>query len=277
MDSNNILLSIESRLPEFSKGKQQIALYILSNPNEAAFQTASQIGKAVNISESTVVRFAGDLGYKGFPPFQKALQQVVKSLLQKKEPLLPERSESKFTDPCVQEMEFIGEQLQQLWQKEAVRALETFSQALSRCNTLYLTATALGSLFLPYCKFAAQWAMDSVFTLCSSPKEALLPVLRNVSPGDMVLALGMGEWEPSFSSVLEEAKKQGAEILLLTDGSSQRLSFRGDLVLEFTPRGQEMYLPTVQVLPFLQGIFSLAGKSRASFPYISEDPYGGLK
>ena len=68
-------------MPRFSKGQRQIARYMLEHYEKAAYQTASRLGSIVGVSESTVVRFAIELGYAGYPELQKALQELVRTKL----------------------------------------------------------------------------------------------------------------------------------------------------------------------------------------------------
>ena len=77
----DILAHIQENLPAFSKGQKLIANYILHNYDKAAFMTASRLGKTVNVSESTVVRFAAELGFDGYPSMQKALQEMIRNKL----------------------------------------------------------------------------------------------------------------------------------------------------------------------------------------------------
>ena len=79
--TSDILTLIQSGMPRFSKGQKLIANYILSSYDKAAFMTASKLGKTVNVSESTVVRFAVELGYDGYPAMQKALQEMIRNKL----------------------------------------------------------------------------------------------------------------------------------------------------------------------------------------------------
>ena len=64
-----------------SKGQKLLADYILKNYDKAVFLTAAKLGKVVGVSESTVVRFATQLGYQGYPGFQKALEELVRNKL----------------------------------------------------------------------------------------------------------------------------------------------------------------------------------------------------
>ena len=79
--SKDILSLISSKMNTFSKGQKLIANYILSSYDKAAFMTASKLGKTVHVSESTVVRFASELKYDGYPAMQKALQEMIRNRL----------------------------------------------------------------------------------------------------------------------------------------------------------------------------------------------------
>ena len=78
---NDVLSKIQAGMGSFSKGQRLIANYITTSYDKAAFMTASKLGKTVNVSESTVVRFAVELGYEGYPSLQKALQEMVRNKL----------------------------------------------------------------------------------------------------------------------------------------------------------------------------------------------------
>lgn len=73
---NDLMNKIQNNLSTFSKGQRLIAKYIIEHYDKAAFLTASKLGSTVGVSESTVVRFATELGYAGYPQLQKALQEI---------------------------------------------------------------------------------------------------------------------------------------------------------------------------------------------------------
>ena len=77
----DILSVLEEKGPTFSKGQRRIAGYITESYDKAAFMTASRLGKIVGVSESTVVRFAVELGFDGYPEMQKAMQEMVMNRL----------------------------------------------------------------------------------------------------------------------------------------------------------------------------------------------------
>ena len=78
---NDLLSMLSKGSSKFSKGQRIIAKYILNNYDKAAFMTAGKLGKIVGVSESTVVRFAAELGYDGYPSMRKALQEMIRNRL----------------------------------------------------------------------------------------------------------------------------------------------------------------------------------------------------
>ena len=77
----HLLTRIDLMMNGFSKGQKRIALYIEEHYDKAAFMTASKLGETVGVSESTVVRFATELGYDGYPKLQKAMQEMIRNKL----------------------------------------------------------------------------------------------------------------------------------------------------------------------------------------------------
>ena len=76
--TNELLIRMEEKYKKMSKGQKRLADYVTENYDKAVFLTAARLGEVVGVSESTVVRFATQLGYKGYPGFQKALEEVIK-------------------------------------------------------------------------------------------------------------------------------------------------------------------------------------------------------
>ena len=80
-NTNDLTNRINQAYSTMSKGQKLLATYISDNYDKAVFLTAARLGEVVGVSESTVVRFASHLGYKGYPEFQKALEELVRNKL----------------------------------------------------------------------------------------------------------------------------------------------------------------------------------------------------
>ena len=77
----DLLVQIENKMSTFSKSQKLIANYIINSYEKAAYMTALKLGNAVNVCESTVVRFAIEMGFEGYPELQKSLQSLIKNRL----------------------------------------------------------------------------------------------------------------------------------------------------------------------------------------------------
>ena len=119
--NRDILTVIQGNMHTFSKGQKRIANYILNSYDKAAFMTASRLGKKVSVSESTVVRFATEIGYEGYPELQKAMQETRAASQWESEKLLKE------------------------FQSQAGKISESYSSRLSRAeDTLRESARSIG-------------------------------------------------------------------------------------------------------------------------------------
>ena len=78
---NELVQRLEDGYNKFSKGQKKLADFIREDYDKAAFMTAAKMGEEVGVSESTVVRFATALGYEGYPQFQRALGEMVRTKL----------------------------------------------------------------------------------------------------------------------------------------------------------------------------------------------------
>ena len=81
MKDDRLFKTLKDKMADFSKGQKKIADFILTQYDKAAYITAAKLGKTVGVSESTVVRFASELGYDGYPAMQKAVREMIKNRL----------------------------------------------------------------------------------------------------------------------------------------------------------------------------------------------------
>lgn len=73
---------IRDSYPTLSRSYRKVADYILANPFDVAFMTATQLAAAVEVNTTTVVRFAQALGYTGYPHLLDAIRQRVRTEIQ---------------------------------------------------------------------------------------------------------------------------------------------------------------------------------------------------
>lgn len=132
---------INEKLSGLSKGHKLIANYILSHYDKAAFMTAQKLGKTVGVSESTVVRFASELGYDGYPALQKGLQELMRNKLttvQRIEVTSDLMSSDNVLERVLNlDIDKIRRTLEETSKEDFNNAVDT----IVSCNTLYIMGT----------------------------------------------------------------------------------------------------------------------------------------
>lgn len=224
---------LEKMAPAMSKAQRRIAQYIKEHYEAASGDTAARVGRACQVSESTVVRFAIQLGYAGYPEFQAALREDLKRSL-----TLPERMNlMSFMDPA-KKADFLGyvyeHDIQLLRRAKRERdgdAFEATVQALLSSERIFIagvrSAAPLGqflayylSLFLP--------DVRQVFPGASSEMvERLLPITAK----DMLLGISFPRYSSRTVRCMAFAQSRGAKVIGLTDRRNSPLAEYSEILL----------------------------------------------
>lgn len=229
--SNDILNRLQAETNRFSKGQRAIARYITESYDKAAFMTANAIGKAVGVSESTVVRFAVELGYDGYPSMQKAMQEMVVNRL-----------------TSVQRIEVMGDRIgkqdllntviqsdiEKLRQTADIVSRQGFQSAVEsilkarRVFVLGVRSTAPLANFLGY--YLSQM-LDTVHVVTSSGTSSVFEKVISVDERDAVVAFSFPRYSTSTALGAEYCRSKGATVIGITDSLISPLGRNCDHVL----------------------------------------------
>lgn len=220
----DFLAQLKGRMPEFSKGQRAIARYILSNFDKASYMTAAQLGKASGVSESTVVRFAVELGCDGYPDFQKHLAEYVSDRL----------SMAKRLEIAVDEMDFdeltdfvMGndmENLQKTWENLDRNALNEAVESLLSARHIYVIGVRSCSAMAQLLVFYLRLMLDNVTPVVSSGSTEMLEQLLRVGAEDVVVGISFPRYSMATIKALEFANDRNAKIIVLTDSKHSPLN-----------------------------------------------------
>lgn len=219
----DILMSIQDRMSSFSKGKKRIAQYILGNYDKAAFMTAAKLGDTVNISESTVVRFAADLGYDGYPAMQKALQEMIRGKLTAVQRI--EVSNDRLADQDVlatvmnSDMEKLRMSLDGIDRAEFARAVDAIVDA----RNIYIIGVRSAAALSDFLAFYFNLVFDNVRQVKTTLASEMFEQLLRVGPGDVVIGISFPRYSTRTVRAMEFARDQGAEVIAITDSEMSPL------------------------------------------------------
>lgn len=215
--AKSILHTIESNMSGFSKGQKRIAGYILENYDKAAFMTASKLGKLVGVSESTVVRFASELGYDGYPSMQRALQEMIRSRLTSTQRI-------QAAGDMLSGQDVLGAVLQsdidklRLAVDEADRAeFDKVVSLVMECKHLYILGVRSSYFVAGYLNFYLHLLSENVTLVQSNAAGEILEQLIHIGPGDVMIAISFPRYSKVTMNTVKFAQSRGATIVAITD------------------------------------------------------------
>ena len=228
---NDILNMLQSNLPKFSKGQRAIARYITENYDKAAFMTANRLGKTVGISESTVVRFATELGYDGYPAMQKALQEMVVNRLTSAQRIEVANdrigNQDILTTVIQSDMEKLRQTAEMISRQDFLQAVDQILNA-RKVYIIGVRSTAPLANFFGY--YLGQM-LDNVHTVTTSGTSAVFEQIISVDERDAVVAFSFPRYSTSTAQGARYCRSKGARVIGITDSPASPLGRNCDYVL----------------------------------------------
>ncbi len=218
--TSDILTLIQNGMSRFSKGQKLIANYIINSYDKAAFMTASKLGKTVNVSESTVVRFAVELGYDGYPAMQKALQEMIRNKLtsvQRIEVANDRIGNQEILSMVLQsDIEKIRTTLEEV-DKEAFQAAV---DDILNAKTIYILGVRSSASIASFLGFYFNLMFDNVRHIHTSSNAEMFEQMVRISEGDVVIGISFPRYSSRTVKAMKFAYDRGATVIALTDSMS---------------------------------------------------------
>lgn len=215
--TNELLARIEERQGQFSKGQKRLADYVMENYDKAVFLTAAKLGDVVGVSESTVVRFATQLGYKGYPGFQKALEELVRNKLnsiQRMEVTYGRISQSEILETVLHsDIEKIKMTMEAIDQKAFDLAIDTILHA----KRIYVIGIRSCAPLASFLSFYLNLVCDNVVTVNTNSSSEIFEQLIRINEEDVIIGISFPRYSMRTLKALEFASNRKAKVITLTD------------------------------------------------------------
>ena len=215
--TNELLGRMEERRSQMSKGQKRLADYVSKNYDKAVFLTAAKLGEVVGVSESTVVRFATQLGYKGYPGFQKALEELVRNKLnsiQRMEVTYGRISQSEIIEAVLHsDIEKIKLTLEAIDQKAFDLAIDTLLNA-KRVYVIGIRSCAPLASFL---SFYLNLVCENVTLVNTNSSSEIFEQLIRINEEDVIIGISFPRYSMRTLKALEFASNRKAKVITLTD------------------------------------------------------------
>lgn len=215
--TNDLINRINERYGSLSKGQKILAAYITDNYDKAVFLTAARLGQVVGVSESTVVRFATHLGYKGYPEFQKALEGLVQNKLNSVQRM--EHTYGRISQPEILEtvlradVQRIEKTLEQLEENTFHLAVDTILHA----KHIYIIGLRSCAPLAEFLYFYLNMMFDDVHFLKTSSSSEIFEQMMRISQKDAIIGISFPRYSMRTLKALEFANNRNAKVITLTD------------------------------------------------------------
>ena len=231
MNNGDLLKMIEEGMPSFSKGQRLIAAYILEHYDKAAYYTASRLGTIVGVSESTVVRFANELGYEGYPELQRALKKLIRSRLTSFQRM--EITNSLIGEDNVPE-KVLASDIEKIRQTAAEIDHESFVAAVKNiveAKNIYIIGVRSSSTLAGFLSHSLRMIFDNVRLVQTTSGSEMFEQIMQVGKGDVMIAISFPRYSSRIINAVEYAKGRGADIIALTDSKFSPIAAEADQLL----------------------------------------------
>ena len=226
--SKNLLKTIEERIGTFSKSQRLISNYILESYDKAAYMTASKLGATVGVSESTVVRYAIELGFSGYPEFQHSLQEIVRTRLTSFQRMEVTNSligdGDVLTKVLMSDIEKIKRTLDEIDRDAFEQAVDSIINA----RNIYIVGMGSASVLTRALAISLRTVSDNVRPVQATSGSEIYEEIMSISEGDVMVAISFPRYSKKVVSAVNLAKKSGADVIALTDSAASPIASLAD-------------------------------------------------
>ena len=215
--NQDILAILREKESTFSKGQRRIAKYITEAYDKAAFMTANRLGKTVGVSESTVVRFAVDLGFDGYPSMQKAMQEMVLNRLTSVQRI--EVASDRYSDQDVLSTVLHAdmEKLRQTGETVSREEFQSAVNAILKAKHIYILGVRSVAPLANFLGYYLNYMFNNVHVVSGVSAGEMFEKIVGVSSEDVVIAFSFPRYSASTTKGTQYCHSSGATVIGITD------------------------------------------------------------
>ncbi|MFA9379561.1 MAG: MurR/RpiR family transcriptional regulator [Acetanaerobacterium sp.] len=230
----NLLQLIQSKMSGFSKGQRAIASYITAHYDKAAFMTASRLGEAVGVSESTVVRFASELGFDGYPELQYALQEMIRNKLTSVQRMEVASEQIGIGDAGEVLEKVLNSDIEKIRRTLELTSKQAFSDAVRsiiNAKTIYIMGGRSASSLAGFLGYYFNLVFSNVRVVGTNSASEVFEQMLRIGKGDVLIAISFPRYSKRTVRACNYASTSGAEVIAITDSPQAPLSSRASHLL----------------------------------------------
>ncbi|NEZ46197.1 MurR/RpiR family transcriptional regulator [Clostridium niameyense] len=229
-NKQDLMRLIQIKFPRLSKGQKLIAEFILKQYDKAAFMTAAKLGNSVGVSESTVVRFANELGFSGYPKLQKSLQELIKNKLTTVQRLELSNDYTSEETALKGVLKSDMENIRATLEKINHNTFEEVVNSIFRAKKIYIIGLRSSTALAEFLGFYLNLILDNVKVITYGISDIFEQII-NITDEDLVIGIGFPRYAARTIEALSFAQKRQAEVVAITDSLLSPLAAKADYTL----------------------------------------------
>ena len=227
----NLLKEIEERMPTFSKGQKLISVYILDNYEKAAYMTAAKLGSILKVSESTVVRFAIELGFAGYPELQHALQEIVRTKLTSFQRIEVTNNLIGDGDVLTKVLLSDVDKIKHTLDEIDRQAFEAAVEHIVGARNIYVIGVRSSSSLAGFLSHSLGMIFDNVRLVQAASGSEMFEQMLGIGEGDVMVAISFPRYSKKIINAVDFAKHRGADVIAITDSSASPIAPQASQIL----------------------------------------------
>lgn len=231
MTNKDIIARIEEKAHSFSKGQRRIADAVLSSYDKIAYMTASKLGEMCGVSESTVVRFAVEMGFAGYPDMQKAIRELLRTRLTPNQRIAVSNSLMENADPLNGVLSADMARIKATLEHIDRSAFDHTVEALCRAEQIYIFGARSSATLAYFLNFNLELTAENIKLIAPSSASEIFEQILTIHEGDVLFVISFPRYSKKAVDAAKYAREQGATVIALTNSHLSPLAEHADHLL----------------------------------------------
>ncbi len=260
--SSDLTEIISKSLGDMSKGQKKIAAYITEHPEEAAYMTASKLGRTVGVSESTVVRFAIELGFVGYPELHRAMQESLQKRLTSVQRVRVANDRIPEESLLESVLERDADQIRSTLETIDHEAFASAVEAILSARKIYIIGLRSSFALAEFLDYYLSLVFSNVHLVRNAGGGEIFEQLMKVEEGDVLVAISFPRYSARIVNAVDFATNSGAKVIAITDGPSSPIANKAYATLSAKSSMVSFADSLVSALSIINALIAAIGKKK---------------
>ncbi len=229
--NRDLISLVQYRMGDFSKGQRLIGQYIMEHYDKAAFMTASKLGSTVGVSESTVVRFASEIGYEGYPQLQRALQEMIRNRLTSVQRIEVTNDQIGTSDVLSKVLNMDIEKIRRTLEETSREDFNGAIDDIIAAKRIYIMGVRSSSALAVFLSTYFHYIFDNVVLVDTSSSSELFEQILRIGPEDVFIAVSFPRYSKKTVQAVQYCHNRGATVVAITDSQLSPVAENANRVL----------------------------------------------